>query len=163
MNKVFLCGNLGQDPELKSTKGGTPVCSLRLATNERRKDRDGEWTDHTEWHSIVAWNGTAEAVNKYCRKGSKLTVEGRLQTREWEDKEGVKRYATEIVADSIEFMTAPDEGGGKGGGRGRDDDRGKGRDDNRGGRGGARDDDRGKGGSRGRDDDRGRGRDREPY
>lgn len=161
MNKVFLCGHLGQDPDLKTTKGGTAVCSLRLATNERRKDRDGEWTDHTEWHTVVAWSGTAEAVNKHCRKGSKVTVEGRLQTREWEDKEGVKRYTTEIVADSIDFMSAPEEGGGKGNGRGRDDDRGRGRDDDRG-RG--RDDDRGaRGGGRGRNDDRGRGRDADTY
>jgi single-strand DNA-binding protein len=108
MNKVILSGNLGQDPELKTTDGGTVICNFSVATKERVK-KDGEWTDHTEWHRIVAFGGQAETTARFCVKGSKVLVEGKLQTRKWEDKEGVQRSTTEIVADSVEFMGAKRE------------------------------------------------------
>jgi single-strand DNA-binding protein len=104
VNKVLLIGNLGQDPEMRSTASGTSVANLRLATTDRRKDREGNWNDHTEWHSVVAFGRTAENVAQYCRKGKQLFVEGRLQTRKWQTKEGVDRYSTEIVADNIRFL-----------------------------------------------------------
>ena len=122
VNKVILIGNLGQDPELRNTAGGNAVCTLRLATAERRKGPDGNWTDHTEWHSVVTWGRDAENVAKYCRKGKQIYVEGRLQTRKWQDKTGADRYSTEVVADTVRFL------GGKDGAsheepRGRGDDR----------------------------------------
>ena len=124
INKVILIGNLGQDPEMRSTASGTAVANLRLATADRRKDRDGNWTDHTEWHTIVAFGRTAENVAQYCRKGKQLFVEGRLQTRKWQDRDGRDRYSTEIVADNVRFLGgrgdsagygAPSMGGGGGG------------------------------------------------
>lgn len=122
INKVILVGNLGQDPELRSTQGGTSVCTLRLATTERQKDRDGNWADHTEWHSVVTFGRTAENVNQYCRKGKQLYVEGKIRTRKWQDKEGKDRYTTEIVADDVRFLggggRGGDEEGGGGGGYG---------------------------------------------
>jgi single-strand DNA-binding protein len=111
VNKVILIGNLGQDPELRSTPGGQSVCTLRLATADRYKDKDGNWVDRTEWHSVVVWGRTAENVNKYCKKGKQIYVEGRLTTRKWQDKEGKDRYTTEVVADTVQFL------GGGGGGR----------------------------------------------
>ena len=87
INKAILIGNLGRDPEAKPTQNST-VCSFSIATNERRKDRDGNWGDHTEWHNIVCWGKTAENVAKYCQKGKQVYVEGRIQTRKWQDKEG---------------------------------------------------------------------------
>jgi single-strand DNA-binding protein len=104
INKVILIGNLGQDPELRSTASGSAVVNLRIATTERRKDRDGNWNDHTEWHSVVSFGRTAENVGKYCRKGKQIYVEGRLQTRKWQDRDGRDRYTTEVVADNIRFL-----------------------------------------------------------
>ncbi|MCB9760356.1 MAG: single-stranded DNA-binding protein [Alphaproteobacteria bacterium] len=118
INKVILIGNLGQDPELRTTGGGTAVVNLRIATSERRKDRDGNWADHTEWHSVVAFGRTAENVNQYCRKGRQLYIEGRLQTRQWQDRDGNNRYSTEVVADIIRFLGGRGEEGGGGGGAG---------------------------------------------
>ncbi len=116
VNKVILIGNLGQDPELRTTQGGTSVASLRLATTEKIKDKEGNWVDKTEWHSIVVWGRTAETVNQYCKKGKQLFIEGRLQTRKWTDKQGQDRYSTEIVADNVRFLGgSPREGGGEGG------------------------------------------------
>jgi len=112
INKVTLIGNLGQDPDMRSTASGAAVTNLRIATTERRKDRDGNWTDHTEWHSVVAFGRTAENVGKYCRKGKQIYVEGRLQTRKWQDRDGRDRYTTEVVADNIRFL-----GGGAGQGQ----------------------------------------------
>lgn len=109
VNKVILIGNLGQDPEVRSTAGGTQVASLRIATSERRKDKGGEWADHTEWHSVVAFGRTAENIGRYCKKGKQIFVEGRLQTRKWQDKEGNDRWSTEVVADNVRFL-----GGGEG-------------------------------------------------
>lgn len=112
VNKVFLIGNLGQNPELRTTGGGTSVANIRIASSERRKDRDGNWTDHTEWHSVVVFGRTAENVATYCRKGSQIHVEGRLQTRQWEDSNGNKRYSTEVVAENIRFLGGKGSSGG---------------------------------------------------
>ena len=91
INKAIIIGNLGRDPEARATANST-VCSFSIATNERRKDRDGNWGDHTEWHNVVCWGKTAENVAKYCQKGKQVYVEGRLQTRKWQDKEGRTKY-----------------------------------------------------------------------
>lgn len=109
VNKVFILGNLGADPELRYTQAQMPVCTLRLATSERRKDSSGEWAEQTEWHSVVAWGKTAENCSQYLKKGRQVFVEGRLQTRKWQDQSGQDRYKTEIVANTIQFV------GGKGG------------------------------------------------
>ena len=111
VNKVILIGNLGKDPEIKSTPSGTPVAKLALATNERYKDKNGEWQDRTEWHNLVAYARGAEIVRDYVKKGAKLFVEGRLTTRSWEDKDsGKKMYRTEIVVGDITLL-APSENG----------------------------------------------------
>src|ERR1700740_232447 len=99
LNKVMLIGNLGKDPEVKFTPGGTAVAKFSLATNERLKDKAGEWQDRTEWHNIVAWQRLAEIVGEYVKKGTKLYVEGKLQTTSWQDRRsGERKYRTEIVA-----------------------------------------------------------------
>ncbi len=116
LNKVMLLGNLGQNPELRYTQSGQPVLNLRLATNERFKNRDGEWQDRTEWHSITVWGKRGEGLNKFLTKGSQLFVEGRLQTRSWDDRQGQKRYTTEVVAHNVLVV-------GRRGGGGMDDDR----------------------------------------
>jgi len=113
LNKVFLIGNLGQDPEVRHTNSGQPVANLRVATSRRFKDRDGNWGDQTEWHSVVCFGRTAENVGQYLRKGSKVFVEGRIQTRSWDDREGKKQYRTEVVAENLRFL---DSKGGEGGG-----------------------------------------------
>jgi len=104
VNKVILVGNVGRDPELRYTQGGQPVASFSVATNERFKDRDGNWKDRTEWHRIVAWARLAEICGEYLRKGSQVYIEGRIQTRDWEDKEGNKRQTTEIVALGMQML-----------------------------------------------------------
>lgn len=108
-NKVMIMGNLGAKPELRSTKSGTSVTSLRVATNESYTDGDGQRHDKTEWHTVAVWGKAAENCEKYLDKGRTVLVEGRLQTREWEDSDGNKRYSTEIVASSVQFV-----GGGSG-------------------------------------------------
>lgn len=122
VNKVILVGNVGRDPELRYTQGGQPVASFSIATNERFKDKDGNWKDRTEWHRIVAWARLAEVCGEYLRKGSQVYVEGRIQTRDWEDKEGNKRQTTEIVIQTMQMLGRRGEGGGAMGG----DDRGRG-------------------------------------
>jgi single-strand DNA-binding protein len=113
VNKVILLGNLGKDPEVKYTPSGTPVAKFSLATNERYKDKGGEWQERTEWHNIVAWQRLAEIVGEYVKKGSKLYIEGRLQTSSWEDKQsGEKKYRTEIVASDLVLLSGRGEGGG---------------------------------------------------
>jgi single-strand DNA-binding protein len=105
VNKVILVGNLGKDPEVKYTPSGVPVAKFSLATNERYKDKAGEWQDRTEWHSIVAWQRLAEIVGEYVKKGSKIYIEGRLQTSSWEDKQsGEKKYRTEIIAHDLVLL-----------------------------------------------------------
>lgn len=110
LNRAQLIGHLGQDPEIRSTQGGQSVGSLRVATTEKRKDRDGNWTDHTEWHTVTVWGSTAENCGKYLKKGSQVYVEGRIQTRKWQDKEGKDRYSTEIVAENVRFLGGRGDG-----------------------------------------------------
>jgi single-strand DNA-binding protein len=117
VNKVILVGNLGGDPESRTTGGGTVVTTIRLATSERRKDDAGQWTDHTEWHRVVAFGKVAENVAKYLKKGRQIYVEGKIRTRKWQDKDGQDRYTTEVLADTVQFLGGRDgEGGGGGGG-----------------------------------------------
>lgn len=104
VNKVILVGNLGKDAELRYTPGGTAVASLRLATTDRYKDKDGQWKEQTEWHTVVIWDKMAESLAEYLRKGKQIYVEGRLQTRTWDDKEGKKRYMTEVRGDRIVLL-----------------------------------------------------------
>jgi len=117
VNKVILIGNLGKDPEVKYTPSGTPVAKFSIATNERYKDKGGEWQDRTEWHNIVAWQRLAEIVGEYVKKGSKIYIEGRLQTSSWEDKQsGEKKYKTEIVAQDLVLLSGRGEADSEGGG-----------------------------------------------
>jgi single-strand DNA-binding protein len=122
VNKVILIGNLGKDPEVKYTPSGTPVAKLTLATNERFKDKGGEWQDRTEWHNVVVWQRLAEIAGEYLKKGSKVYIEGRLQTRSWDDKQtNQKKYMTEVVAQDLVLL------GGRGEGSGGDDSGGRSR------------------------------------
>ena len=118
LNKVMLIGNLGRDPEVRYTQSGTAVANFTLATNERWTDRDGNRQERTEWHRIVVWGKQAEIASQYLRKGRQIFVEGSLQTREWTDKEGQKRYTTEIKAFNFQMLGSRDGGGGDGGGGG---------------------------------------------
>lgn len=105
VNKVILVGNVGLDPEVRTTESGVKVARVRLATTERFYDRQtNEAKELTEWHTITLWRGLADVVDKYVRKGSQLYIEGRLRTREWTDKENIKRYATEIMADEMKLL-----------------------------------------------------------
>jgi len=113
VNKAILIGNLGKDAELRYTSGGTPVASCRIATTERYNDREGNKKEDTQWHDIVIWGKTAEAIHTYLVKGKQIFVEGRLQTRKWTDKEGKDRYNTEVRADRVVLL-----GGGGGGAAG---------------------------------------------
>jgi len=115
LNKVILIGNLGLDPEVRYTAGGSAVANLRVATTDRFRDRDGNVQEKTEWHRVVVWGRQAEQAKEYLRKGRQIYVEGALETREWTDKEGMKRYTTEIKARQILFL-GPREGGGEGSG-----------------------------------------------
>ncbi len=110
VNKVILIGNLGRDPELRYTQSGQAVTNFTMATTDRFSNRSGEREERTEWHRIVAWGRTAELCAQYLSKGRSVYVDGRLQTREWEDKEGQKRRTTEIVAQSVQFLGSPREG-----------------------------------------------------
>ncbi len=102
-NRVTLLGNLGADPELKSTQSGTSILKLRLATSERYVDRDGQRQERTEWHSITIWGKRGEALHRYLSKGSRILVEGSIRTSNYEDRDGNKRYRTEIVASNVVF------------------------------------------------------------
>jgi len=113
LNRVQLIGNLGKDPEVKYTPQGTPVAKLTIATNERFKDKAGEWQDRTEWHNVVLWQRLAEIAGEYLKKGGKVYIEGRLQTRSWDDKtSGQKKYMTEVVASDLILLGGRGEGGG---------------------------------------------------
>lgn len=117
VNKVILVGNLGKDPELRYTPSGAAVATFSLATTERYKDRDGNRQEKTEWHNIVAWRQLAEICGKFLHKGKQVYIEGRIQTRSYDDRDGNKRYITEIVADQMQMLgRAGDEGGGGYGG-----------------------------------------------
>ena len=105
VNKVILVGNVGIDPEVRTTESGVKVARVRLATTERIYNRQtNENTELTEWHTITLWRGLADVVDRYVRKGSQLYIEGRLRTREWTDKDNIKRYTTEIMADEMKLL-----------------------------------------------------------
>jgi single-strand DNA-binding protein len=110
VNKAILVGRLGKDPETRYTSGGQAVCNFSMATDETYKDRAGERQKRTEWHKIVVWGKQAEIAQKYLKKGSLLFLEGRIQTRQWDDKEGQKRYSTEIVATTFRMLGGRNEG-----------------------------------------------------
>ena len=105
INKVLLIGNLGKDPELRYTPGGQPVATFPLATTERWADKSGQRQERTEWHNIVVWGKLAELTNQYLKKGRSAYVEGRITTRSWDDRDGNKKYRTEIVATQIQFLS----------------------------------------------------------
>lgn len=115
VNKVILVGNLGNDPEMRHTPGGAGVCEFRLATNEAWTDKNGQKQERTEWHRIVVWGKKAEVCSKYLSKGRQVFVEGRLRTRTWDDKDGNKRYTTEVIANDVQFLGGAGGGGGRGG------------------------------------------------
>lgn len=104
VNKVILVGNLGRDAELRYSQAGAPVATLNLATTETWKDKAGQKQEKTEWHRIVVWGKTAESLSEYLKKGKQVYVEGRLQAREWEDKNGEKRFTTEVRSDRIVLL-----------------------------------------------------------
>jgi single-strand DNA-binding protein len=104
INKVILVGNLGKDPEVRHLEGGAIVAKFPLATSETYKTKDGQKMDQTEWHNIVMWRGLAESAEKYLRKGTLIYLEGKIRTRSWEDKEGHKRFTTEIIADTMTML-----------------------------------------------------------
>lgn len=112
LNKVMLIGNVGKEPELKETPGGVPVTSFRMATSESWKDKDGQLKEHTDWHTVVAWRGLAKVIDKLVTKGTRIYVEGRLQTRNYEDNDGNRRQVVEILADNM--LILEDRKGGKG-------------------------------------------------
>lgn len=114
INKVILIGNLGADPEVKYTQSGVPVANFTVATNERWKGQDGQMQEHTEWHRIVAWRDLAERCKEYYHKGMKVYVEGKLQTRKWQDQNGNDRWTTEIQAWTMRSLTPRGESGGSG-------------------------------------------------
>lgn len=105
VNKVILVGGLGKDPELKFTPSGQAVCNFSLATSESFKDKNGEKQSKTEWHNIVIWGKLAEIANQYLKKGSQVYLEGKITTRSWDDKDGNKKYTTEIVVSSFQFLS----------------------------------------------------------
>ena len=114
VNKVILIGNLGQDPELRTSQAGNAIGNLRIATSSRRRDSDGNWNDQTEWHSVVCFGKTAENVGRFLKKGRQVYIEGRLQTRKWQDREGKDRWTTEVVADQVRFLGGRDNDMGSG-------------------------------------------------
>ena len=117
VNKVILIGNLGADPEVRYTPDGAPVANFNLATSESWNDRtSGEKQERTEWHRLVVWRKLAEIAGQYLKKGSKIYIEGKLQTRSWEDQSGQKRYTTEVVVNELQMLDSRGEGGGGGGG-----------------------------------------------
>lgn len=121
LNKVMLIGNLGRDAELKYTPSGAALLNFRIATTEKFKDRNDEWKEVTEWHTVVLWGKRAEGVSEYMTKGKQVYVEGRLTTRSWEDKDGNKKYSTEVRADDVKLLGRAEGGGGqsRGGGSSR--------------------------------------------
>ena len=119
INKVILIGNVGQDPEVRYTgdaSNGAKVATIRLATTERYRDRNGNPQEHTEWHNVVVWRNQADVVEKYVKKGTQLYIEGRIRTRSWDDQSGNKRYTTDIVADTLQLLGRRPEGNGQQGG-----------------------------------------------
>ncbi|MEP6861444.1 MAG: single-stranded DNA-binding protein [Deltaproteobacteria bacterium] len=119
VNKVILVGNLGADPDMRYTPSGQGVCELRVATSESWNDKNGQRQERVEWHRIVVWGKRAEVCSKYLSKGRQVYIEGRIQTRTYDDKDGNKRYITEVIANDVQFLGGGNrEGGGAGGGGG---------------------------------------------
>jgi single-strand DNA-binding protein len=117
VNKVLLLGNVGKDPEIRATAGGMTIASFTLATADRQKDAQGNWADKTEWHNLVAFQRTAEVVRDYVKKGTQLFIEGKIQTRSWDDKEsGQKKYRTEILVNELTLLGSKQGGESSGGG-----------------------------------------------
>ena len=117
VNKVMLLGNVGKDPEIRASQGGMSIASFTLATADRQKDQQGNWTDKTEWHNLVAFGRTAEIVRDYVKKGTQLFIEGKIQTRSWDDKEsGQKKYRTEILVNEMSLLGGRGDGASSGGG-----------------------------------------------
>jgi len=116
INRVILTGNLTRDPELRSLPSGTSVCSLRVAVNTRRKDQSGEWVDKPNYFSVTVWGAQGDNCARYLSKGRPVAIDGRLEWREWEAKDGGKRESIEIVADSVQFLGGREDGGGNGNG-----------------------------------------------
>jgi len=114
VNKVILIGNLGKDPEVRHLEGGVAVARFPIATSETFKDKSGQRQERTEWHNIVVWRGLAEVAEKYLRKGNSVFIEGRIRTNSYQDKEGVQRYSTEIVADNMTMLGGRGDNGGGG-------------------------------------------------
>ncbi len=113
INKAIIVGNLGRDPEIRYTQSGTAVANFSVATTEKWKDKNsGEWQERTEWHRIVAWARLGEICGEYLSKGRQVYIEGKIQTREWTDNDGNKRYSTEIVANEMKMLGPKDSGGG---------------------------------------------------
>ena len=117
VNKAILIGNLGKDPELRYTPSGQAVASFPLATSERYKDKEGNWQERTDWHNIVVWGRQGETVKEYLKKGRSAYVEGRIQTRSYDDREGNKKWITEIVANRVQFLGGRGESDGAGSGQ----------------------------------------------
>ncbi len=117
LNKVMLIGNLGKDPEVRYTASGTAVASFSLATSERFKSKSGEWEERTEWHNVTLWGRLAEIAGEYLAKGKTVYIEGRLQTRKWQDRDGRDRYTTEVVADKMQMLSGRGDGPGRAGSR----------------------------------------------
>lgn len=118
INKVILIGNLGADPEVRYAQNGKAVANFNVATSERWKGQDGQMNESSEWHKVVAWDKLAENCKEYLRKGSKVYVEGKLQTRKWQNKDGANQYTTEIIANNVQFLTPKGESSGKCGNQG---------------------------------------------
>jgi single-strand DNA-binding protein len=111
LNKAMIIGRLGADPEVRYTQSNTAVATMNIATTEKYRDSNGEMQESTEWHRVVAWNKLAEICQKYVKKGSQIYVEGPIQTRQWEDKEGQKRYTTEIKVLTLQLLDSRQDGG----------------------------------------------------
>ncbi len=109
VNKVILLGNLGKDPEIRNLESGAKVATFSLATNRSYKAQDGKRVDETEWHNIVLWGALADLAEKFLAKGRQVFIEGRIRTRQWDDKEGIKRYTTEIVGENMTFLGGRDQ------------------------------------------------------
>ena len=114
VNRVMLVGRLGKDPEMRYTSSGMPATNFSMATDERWKDRNGERQRRTEWHNIVVWRNLAEICGKYLHKGKQVYIEGRIQTRSYDDRDGNKKYITEIVADQMQMLGSKGDGGSRG-------------------------------------------------
>ena len=118
INRVVITGNLTRDPDLRSLQSGSSVCSLRIAVNTRRKDASGDWVDKPNYFSVTVWGAQGENCNRFLSKGRPVAIDGRLEWREWQDKEGNNRQGIDIIADAVQFLSSPRDDAGNGGGNG---------------------------------------------